>query len=89
MNTAKRITVWTVRYDGNSSKYKGTKDHIPALSARDAVINWMEKFRDEHFFADFDTPGQYMDQNGDVIMYPDESVCSYDGGVFYAEPYED
>lgn len=89
MNTEKKITVWTVRYDGNANQYKNTEDDIYALTPRDAVITWMIKYRDEHFFPDKKVAGMYRDQNGEVIMHPDESVCSHDGGVFYAEPYED
>jgi len=77
------MKTYTVKYTGNSSRFKNFEDEILAKSQREAVEHVYQKFMDDNYFPQED--GSILDCDGEEIATPTDETIDYDGGHFYAE----
>lgn len=77
------MKTYTVKYNGNNSRFRNLNEEVSANTMRDAVIKvYADRFDDNYFPQD---DGRVRDCDGEIICDLSDESIFFDGGYLYAE----
>ena len=74
---------YTIKYNGNSLRFKNKSYEVVADNEREAVESFFSEYLADNYFPSDD--GRILDCDGDCLAEADDDTIDYDGGYFYAE----